>query len=242
MLKALIFDVDGTLAETEELHRESFNAAFRDTGLDWTWDRESYTALLTTTGGKERIARFVSEQRLPHLGAAEVRTLHLAKNEKYAEALVQRGLTLRPGMAQLITEAKHRGLKLGIATTTSTSNLVALLACCFGENGGHIFDATVCSEDVNRKKPDPQVYQVCLERLGARPSEAIAFEDSGVGLAAALAAGLRTIITPGAYTKNDNFAGASAILDDLCGGLEACIDLCEAVSLAAQGSAKFAGS
>jgi HAD superfamily hydrolase (TIGR01509 family) len=217
MLKALIFDVDGTLAETEEIHRSCFNAAFKSAGLDWHWDKLQYAALLTTTGGKERIVRFVSDQKLPQLPAAAVANLHRAKNQFYSDALAQNGIPLRPGVAQIIKAAQHEGLKLGIATTTSRSNLVALLRCGFGPESENVFDVIVCGEDVQRKKPDPEVYVLCLGRLGVEPSAALAFEDSSVGLKAALAAGIKTIVTPSSYTMADDFTGANHVIGDLVG-------------------------
>jgi HAD superfamily hydrolase (TIGR01509 family) len=214
-LRALIFDVDGTLAETEDTHRRSFNKAFQNAGLNWKWDKPAYSALLTTTGGKERITRYVAEQKLSDLSPADIALLHTAKNALYAGTLASGGLSLRPGVAQLIADARTANLKLGVATTTSKSNLVALLQCCFGPKSGSVFDVMVCGEDVARKKPDPEVYVSCLAKLQVELHEAIAFEDSGIGLKAALAAGLRTVITPSVFTTKDNFSGASEVLADL---------------------------
>jgi HAD superfamily hydrolase (TIGR01509 family) len=213
--RALIFDVDGTLAETEEIHRISFNKAFMFAGLNWHWDKACYAQLLSTTGGKERIARFVEEQHIVPISTEAIRRLHLAKNQFYAETVAQGGLQLRPGVARVIKDAQDAGLKLGIATTTSRSNLDALLQCCFGFEGDRMFDAIVCGEDVQRKKPDPEVYDLCLARLGIEPTAALAFEDSGVGLRAALAAGIQTVVTPNSYTKYDDFTGAHQVLPDL---------------------------
>ncbi len=213
--RALIFDVDGTMAETEETHRKSFNMAFADAGLDWNWNTAAYAELLTTTGGKERISRYVAEQKIEHISPADIANIHATKNRIYADSLMNGGLSLRPGIALLISDAKVANLKLGIATTTSRSNLVALLLCCFGPDGENKFDAVVCGEDVQRKKPDPEVYLLCLEKLQVGSAHAIAFEDSGVGLKAALTAGLKTVITPSIFTTKDNFSGASEVLADL---------------------------
>jgi HAD superfamily hydrolase (TIGR01509 family) len=215
MLRALIFDVDGTLAETEEIHRNCFNAAFKSAGFAWHWDKQRYAHLLTTTGGKERISRFITEQGESLLSTEEIAGLHLTKNRFYAETLASGRLALRPGVARVIEEAKAAGLKIGIATTTSRSNLLALLQCCFGHDHEAIFDATVCGEDVQRKKPDSEVYTLCLNRLDVESSAALAFEDSGVGLSAARAADIRTIVIPSAYTQDDDFTGALQTLTDL---------------------------
>jgi HAD superfamily hydrolase (TIGR01509 family) len=214
-LRALIFDVDGTLAETEDIHRRSFNIAFENAGLKWNWDKPAYTKLLTTTGGKERITRYIAEQNLPNISPADIARLHAAKNAVYADTFAGGGVSLRPGVARLIADARAANLKLGVATTTSKSNLVALLQCCFGAKCERIFDVMICGEDVVRKKPDPEVYVSCLAKLHVEPHQAIAFEDSGVGLRAALAAGLRTVVAPSTFTTHDNFSGASEVLADL---------------------------
>ena len=208
---ALIFDVDGTLAETEELHRTAFNRAFAWAELDVVWDRARYRDLLKVTGGKRRIVHyFTGEGRAGD--AAIAGRLHIAKNLYYAEALAA-GIALRPGVADTIERAKAAGLKLAIATTTGRSNLDALLAAIPLPR----FDVIVTAEDVAALKPDPQVYRVALERLDVLAEAALAFEDSVNGLAAASAAGLRTIVTPGLYTGDQDFSGAADIRPDLVG-------------------------
>ena len=219
MLKAIIFDVDGTLAETEELHRACFNTVFKQFGFNWNWNVDIYGKLLTTTGGKERIARYVNEVNAT-LAPDVILAMHKAKNEYYAKAIKEGGLSLRPGIHDVISQAIQQKIKLGIATTTSKSNLDALLQSCFSEAERLGFGAIICGENVSRKKPDPEAYLKCLAQLAVQPDEALAIEDSAVGLAAAKAAHLSTIITPSAYTLSDNFSGALAVFPDLSGGLE----------------------
>jgi HAD superfamily hydrolase (TIGR01509 family) len=227
VLRALIFDVDGTLAETEEFHRSSFNLAFQEAGLGWHWDHDVYAKLLTTTGGKERIARHIVDSNAPLLSSEVIAKLHLRKNQIYADRIAGGGLSLRPEVERLVFEAKAAGLRLGIATTTSRSNLNALLLCCFGGDAASLFNAIVCGEDVQRKKPDPQVYTTCLKRLETEAKETLAFEDSAIGLKSAVAAGLKTIVTPSHYTQNDDFLGAFLTVADLTdieiSGLEAMV-------------------
>ncbi len=225
MIKALIFDVDGTLAETEELHRASFNKTFSEFALDWHWDEQTYSRLLATTGGKERIFRYVAELGLPTLHATMVQEMHRSKNSHYAKAVVSGGLTLRPGVEQLIAAANARGLKLGIATTTSRSNVMALISGCFPNNFRKLFQVMVCGEDVSDKKPNPEVYNLCLQQMKIAADEAIAFEDSPAGLAAALAANIATILTPSAYTRNEIFKGARVVLPDLKCNLDWLLEL-----------------
>jgi HAD superfamily hydrolase (TIGR01509 family) len=215
MLKALIFDVDGTLAETEELHRTSFNHAFEQFGIDWNWNRETYARLLTTTGGKERIVRFANNKGLRPLDGALVAALHKTKNARYAELVTTCALKLRPGVGSLIRDAVAQGLKLGIATTTSRSNVESLMQCCFSEAERECFGSIVCAEDVSVKKPNPEVYLQCLKDLELSADGVIAIEDSQTGLAAARGARLATIVTPSTYTQGDDFSGALAVLPKL---------------------------
>lgn len=215
MIKALIFDVDGTQAETEELHRQCFNKAFVQVGLNWHWDQQIYGKLLTTTGGKERIARYATEIGLTSFQAEAVQDMHRAKNAHYATAVISGALVLRPGVLRLVREAKSGGLKLGIATTSSSSNVTALVSACFPNDFTSIFDVIVCGEDVTNKKPNPEVYKLCLARLEIAAEEAIAFDDSPVGLAAALAAHIPTFVTPSPYTKRDTFVGALKLIPNL---------------------------
>lgn len=212
MLRALIFDVDGTLAETEELHRKAFNAAFSELGLNWQWDVPTYGRLLKITGGKERIAAYADE-----IGATGIdpKPLHLLKTEIYNRELRAGGLTLRAGVKDLIMWAKRRGLKLAIATTTSRPNIETLLAVTLGPDAHRDFVAIITGEDVLKKKPDPEAYQLALAQLGVVASDAIAFEDSRNGVVAARMAGLRVIVTPSLYTEQDAFSEASFIIPTL---------------------------
>ncbi|MDJ0823037.1 MAG: HAD family hydrolase [Paracoccaceae bacterium] len=218
--EALIFDVDGTLAETEELHRRAFNETFAEVGLDWHWSRADYRRLLSTTGGKERIARHMREIGLGS-GAVDIRALHAAKTKRYTALMAQGGLDLRPGIAALINEARNAALTLAVATTTSRPNVEALCLATFQQPADQVFAVLACGDEVTAKKPAPDVYLLALQRLGLHPSQAVAFEDSTNGLRAALAAGLPTIVTPSAYTDKDDFTGALTVVDTVndLGGL-----------------------
>ena len=208
-LAALIFDLDGTLAETEEVHRAAFNETFEGAGIAVEWSVGRYRELLATTGGKRRILRDFAE-RGAAIDDAAATALHLAKNGRYAQLLTN-NVELRPGVDALISTAKGKGLATAIATTTSRANVDAFIESV----GLPDFDVIVCAEDVTTLKPDPEAYLLALRRLALSPSEALAFEDSENGLQAAVGAGLRTIVTPGLYTSGGTFAGASEILPDL---------------------------
>lgn len=217
--RALIFDVDGTLAETEEIHRAAFNRVFAEDGLPWRWEVDHYRELLRVTGGKERIRHHAALIGLAPdaLDEARIGRLHARKNEIYG-ALVRGGACeLRPGVEALIRDAAARGLRLAIATTTSRANIEALLAATFPADGDTLFETLVCGEDVAAKKPDPEAYVVALARLGLPADACLAFEDSTNGLAAARGARIRTIVTPGLYTAHERFDGAAEVRPDLTG-------------------------
>ena len=211
-LEALIFDVDGTLADTEEAHRCSFNAAFERHRLGWEWSREQYRELLQVNGGKERIRAYIA---LLDVDATERRrlleltpVLHAEKTRWYTAIVRDGAVPLREGVTQLIDNALHAGLHLGIATTTTAANIDALLSATLGESGAEKFDVIAAGDVVAAKKPAPDIYQLALRTLGVEPERAIAFEDSFNGLASAVDAGLWTVVTPTYWTEHHDFAGA----------------------------------
>jgi HAD superfamily hydrolase (TIGR01509 family) len=216
-LLALLWDVDGTLAETErDGHRPAFNEAFEDFNLPWHWDVEHYGRLLRITGGFERLLHDMDARpdapALPDARAGLARALHQSKNAHYA-ALVARGaIGLRPGVAALLDQCRKEGLRMGIVTTTSRTNVEALLAHALGADWALRFDCVVCGEDVSRKKPDPQAYCLALETLGLRAHQALALEDSPAGVAAAQAAGVPVAVTRSHYFRNASFDCASAVI------------------------------
>ena len=207
-MKALIFDVDGTLAETEELHRQAFNAAFAAFGMTWRWSPELYRRLLTTTGGKERIARFAAETGMAEVPIA---ALHAEKTRRFTAALAS-GIAPRPGIARLMTEARAAGLRLAVATTTTPANVEALALAAFGRPATALFDAIAAGDMVATKKPAPDIYTLALRMLGLGPAEVVAFEDSANGVRAAARAGLPVILSRGFYTAQEPDAGATLAL------------------------------
>jgi beta-phosphoglucomutase-like phosphatase (HAD superfamily) len=219
-LQALIFDVDGTLADTErDGHRVAFNLAFAEHGLDWNWDEDLYGELLTVTGGKERIRHFVARYATdvadrPDFNAL-VAALHATKTEHYVRLVAGGQLPLRPGVARLINEARAAGLRLAIATTTTPENVEALLRATMAPDAMTWFEVIGAGDVVPAKKPAPDIYHWVLERLELAPDACLALEDSENGLAASLCAGIPTLVTENAYTRGQNFRGALAILPDL---------------------------
>ena len=220
MLQALIFDVDGTLADTErDGHRVAFNAAFKDAGLPWHWDVTLYGELLAVTGGKERMLHY-ARQYAPELAAKAgfdtlMRKLHVLKTEYYVQLVHAGHVPLRPGVGPLLRAARTSGLRLAIATTTSPENVSALLRASLAPDAESWFDVIGAGDVVPAKKPAPDIYLWVLERLGLPADDCLAFEDSGNGLKAALGAGLATVVTDGEYTHGHDFSGAHAVLSDL---------------------------
>ncbi len=217
-LQALIFDVDGTLAETEEAHREAFNQAFADRGVPWSWDRALYRDLLKVSGGKERM-RAYAEALVPASGdgppeAPDVVALHARKTTLYTAAVRAGGVPLRPGVQRLMNEARVAGLRLAVATTTTRANVLALLDGATGGRGHDWFECLCCADDAPIKKPDPQVYHVALDRLGLKPWQCLALEDSANGVRAARAAGVPVVVSQSVYTQGDDFTGALAVFPD----------------------------
>ncbi|MBP6277178.1 MAG: HAD-IA family hydrolase [Limnohabitans sp.] len=223
MLQALIFDVDGTLADTEMAHLAAFNHAFAEMGLGWRWDVLLYNRLLAVSGGKERIKAYwqtLDSQPKDISGAGMQETidrLHEIKTAAYEQAVQDGAVQMRPGVLALLSAASAAGLKLAIATTTSPVNIAALLRQTIGPDWKQHFSVIEDASTAPRKKPDPMVYQQTLARLGLAPEHCLAFEDSENGLRAALAAGLSTVITPNDFTAEHDFKGALRILPSLHG-------------------------
>jgi beta-phosphoglucomutase-like phosphatase (HAD superfamily) len=222
-IKAIIFDVDGTLADTEDGHRKSFNKAFAESGLDWNWDVALYDKLLRVTGGKERIKHFV-QTCLPDFSPPAdypgdyenfVKNLHAVKTRHYTSMLGEGYIPLRPGIKQLMADARRAGIRLAIATTTTPENVTALLQQGLGTDGESWFEVIGCGDIVPHKKPAPDIYFWVLEKMRLSAADCIALEDSENGLRSSLAAGIKTFITVNQYTRNQNFNGAEAVFDDL---------------------------
>ena len=218
-LEALIFDFDGTVADTEETHRQAFNYAFLRFGLGWDWSRPVYRDLLHISGGKERIARFIATLRLPEAEKARlvqlVPALHRAKTELYTELIADGRCPLRPGVKRLLAEALGAGLRVAIASTTLSVNVQALLARHLGPSGARQFHSIVSADLVERKKPAPDIYRLALSTLGLPAERCIAFEDSPNGVRAARAADLFTVATPTQWTAGTEFAEADLVLSSL---------------------------
>ena len=219
-LKALIFDVDGTLSDTErDGHRVAFNQAFEEYGMDWNWSVETYGKLLAVTGGKERMKfyteKFIDKDDIPAGIEEKIPELHAAKTRHYTELLSTGAIPLRPGVERLIAEARERGYRLAIATTTTPENVTALLTHTLGEESIDWFEVIAAGDIVPAKKPASDIYDYAIKEMKLSPDECIAFEDSENGIKSSIGANLKTVITINDYTKDHDFTGASIVLDQM---------------------------
>ena len=218
-IDALIFDVDGTMADTEEAHRTAFNLAFERYRLGWVWSRSEYRELLKVTGGKERITHHIHSLKA---GPAEFKRLlalvpdiHAEKTKFYSSVVSDGAVPLRGGVERLLDEALAAGCRLAIASTTTAVNIDALLQTTLGTRGLGMFSVIACGDQVRAKKPAPDIYRLALQHLGVHADQAVAFEDSPNGLRAAVAAGLWTVVTPTYWTEGGDFSAASLLLAGL---------------------------
>jgi HAD superfamily hydrolase (TIGR01509 family) len=212
-LKALIFDLDGTVVDTEELHRQAFNAAFIKLELWWDWSPLRYAELLEVSGGIERLRHYVDSLKAAPAEKARlhaiVPVIHYTKSEIYAELLRAGQPPLRPGVKRVVTEAQQEGLKVAVISSTASANARQIVDRHFS------VDLLVSAEEVAKRKPAPDLYLRALSLLRLPAEACMAFEDSANGLRAARAAGLATVVTPSRWTMAQDFTGADLLLRDL---------------------------
>ena len=219
-LQAFLFDVDGTLSDTErDGHRVAFNRAFDEFGIGWDWSVDTYGALLAVTGGKERM-KFYCDKYLDAGGIPEgidelIPQLHQAKTRHYTELLSTGAIPLRPGVERLLREARDRGYRLAVATTTTPENVTALLTHTLGEDSIAWFEVIAAGDIVPAKKPAPDIYHYAMKEMGLSPAQCIAFEDSANGIKSSRGADLTTIITVNDYTRDHDFTEACIVLDKM---------------------------
>jgi beta-phosphoglucomutase-like phosphatase (HAD superfamily) len=222
-MQALIFDCDGVIAETEGgLHLPAFNRALTEFGFDLQWTRADYADRLLIGGGKERIAglltpEFVASRGLPtdpEEQHALVAAVHARKTELLGELLDTLEITARPGVNRLAHEALDAGWKLAVASTSAKPAVTAIVRRVLD---AEIVDAITifAGDDVEAKKPDPAVYRLALAGLGIDATNAVAIEDSRIGLLAATGAGIQCLVTPSLFTAHEEFAEAFRVVTDL---------------------------
>jgi HAD superfamily hydrolase (TIGR01509 family) len=214
-LEALIFDLDGTMADTEEVHRQAFNAAFIKLELWWDWGPLRYSELLEISSGVDRLHHYVDSLEVAPAEKARlhaiVPAIHATKSEIYLDLLRNWKPPLRPGVKRLIGEARDQGLQVAVVSTSATANARAVLDNHFkGE-----IALLVCADEVSRRKPAPDIYLRALALLRKPAGACIAFEDSANGLRAARAAGVAAIVTPSRWTMAQDFTDADLLRPDL---------------------------
>ena len=217
-LTTVIFDMDGTLADTEEVHRQAFNLAFDDFNLNWHWSRKEYADLLVISGGKERMRQYAldcTDFKMPPDLDDYVAGIHKLKTSHYARMLVEGHVKLRPGVKRILEECRTTGLKLAIATSSQLSNVTTLMDNNLPSDWESWFDIIVSCDIVEAKKPSPAVYLHVLEKMKVSADECLALEDTRNGFLSAQAAAIKTIITTHYFTQNNDFKGAALIVDNL---------------------------
>ncbi len=218
-MQALIFDVDGTIADTEEVHRQAFNAAFLELELWWNWSASHYMELLKISGGPERLEHYINSQQVNTdekqrlLGL--VPGIHRVKTRIYHELISGGRAAVRPGILRLIKEARGEGVKLALAATSSTSNIEALVSASLGGKALGDFNAIASADEVSRKKPAPDLYLRVASQLRVAPADCVVIEDSANGVRAAKAAGMVVVATPSRWTATQDFSAADLVLYSL---------------------------
>jgi HAD superfamily hydrolase (TIGR01509 family) len=218
-MKALIFDQDGVIADTErDGHRVAFNRVFEEEGLGVSWSVERYGQLLKIAGGKERMKTVVySDDFAKDVGDKEayIKKLHKRKTDIFMEIVSRGQIALRSGVARLVREAHQNGLKLAVCSTSNERAVHTLVKTLLGEEAYGGFDAILAGDVVTEKKPSPEIYHLATERLRLDPDRCVVIEDSRNGLLAAKGAGMRCVITQNAYTAAEDFSEADLVLDCL---------------------------
>lgn len=217
MIKAMILDADGLLAETQEAHRRAFNETFELFRLDWYWTRETYRKLLRIAGDKERMRSYqkAHPNGLRTLQDQEIRQIHKAKVQRYGDLLADGLLSLRAGMKDLVDLAMRKGVRLAVATSNTRIILDRLCQSGWGRPADDLFEVIAADEEVGHKKPASDKYDLALQRLGLSPQECLAFEGSHRGVSSAKAAGLPVFAMPNWYTREDDLSAADWVAEQL---------------------------
>ena len=215
-IEALIFDVDGTLADTDEIHRQSFNDSFTKFELDWLWSKKEYENLLKISGGRERIKYYSSNHKgKVQLSDSNIKAIHEYKNLLYQSKITEKKIKLRTGVNELITTLQQNNIKIAMATSSSLNNINKLLTCCIGRDWQDIFTVIETSENTPEKKPNPSVYRNVLSKLKVDSRQTIAIEDTPNGLMSAHSAGIKTIVTVHQMTERLCFPAAALVVDSI---------------------------
>ncbi len=218
-MKALIFDCDGVLADTErDGHRVAFNKAFSVKGINIEWDVQMYAELLKVAGGKERMKFYFDQSGWPvEINRREnlVKELHKLKTDLYMNIIESGELPLRPGIARIVDEAIAGGVMLAVCSTSNERAVTLVVEKLLGPDRQKCFSAILAGDVVSKKKPDPEIYNLALKRLSLDPKVCIVIEDSRNGFLAARSAGIHCLITTNGYTESEDFSGADLVVSEL---------------------------
>ena len=218
-LQALIFDVDGTIAETADLHREAWNHAFAIHGIGWHWTRAIFSRLLPLPDGIARLRAFGMgvdpSQFASLLAGGGLRRLIAAKTAAYARALRAGAAMPRPGIIRLIAEARSADVPIAAVSTGSRIEFDLLLFHAVGFDALGWFDCVRTRDDCPGQPDAAGPYSATIRAMALNPHQCLAIDDSDEGATAAATAGLRVLATPGIYTSSHRFHGANLVLSDL---------------------------
>ena len=214
IIKACIFDVDGTIAETEGIHLQAFNEAFKEFKIAWNWSKPTYKALLEIAGSENRIRHFNSKTKSKFSNDL-IRGLVKQKTKIYQEKLLNKSFYVRPGVFELVDALKKNKIKIGVATSTSMDNAMKLFSLIWGNEAQNLFSVISTPKLNVNNKPAPDLYNIALQDLKVRPENVVAIEDSKIGLKSAKAASISTILAPSEFTRGDNFSDADLIVKNL---------------------------
>ena len=219
MLKAVIFDCDGVLVDTErDGHRVAFNRAFAARGYDFEWSVAEYAELLKVAGGKERMRHYFNQKGWPDDVADRdsfIKEMHKLKTDLFMEIIGSGELPLRPGVARLVDEVIAEELVLAVCSTSNERAVNLVVETMLGAQRRAHFQAILAGDVVSKKKPDPEIYNLAMDRLDLQPLECVVIEDSHNGLQAAKAAGAHCVVTTNGYTEAEDFATADLIVPEL---------------------------
>ena len=214
IIKACIFDVDGTIAETEGIHLQAFNEAFKEFKVAWNWSKPTYKALLEIAGSENRIRYFNSKTK-SNFSNDLIRELVKQKTKIYQEKLLSKSFYVRPGVFELVDALNKSKIKIGVATSTSRDNAMKLFSLIWGNEAQNLFSVISTPKLNVNNKPAPDLYNIALQDLKVRPENVVAIEDSKIGLKSAKAASISTILAPSEFTRGDNFSDADLIVENL---------------------------
>tara|TARA_B100001248_G_C27242029_1_gene389797 strand:- start:32 stop:787 length:756 start_codon:yes stop_codon:yes gene_type:complete len=219
LLSAVLFDVDGTISETEDFHRKSFNEAFKEFNLDWFWDEAIYKELINIGDGKERIEYYIKRawpEMLEYKNLTKyINSIHKVKNEIFKDFIMDSGITFRPGVLRLINELRENNIRIAIVSSTTQEDLLTLFKNGLNMDPTSTFDLIAHGGCTENKRPSPEIYEWILEKLRIPPQSCVAIEDSLRGLRSAVNANINVLVTPSLYTKTENFEEANIVVSSL---------------------------